>query len=92
MIYFDCAGNHWQAGRKVPYEVKTALNDDGWSAMVTLPWKNLGINVKKVNSFNGQFVRWFERRVNGTWPGHAAYLLAGRLDALDTFIKVDLQK
>ena len=92
VIYFDCAGNHWQAGRKVPYEVKTALNDDGWSAMVTLPWKNLGINVKKVNSFYGQFIRWFERRVNGTWPGHAAYLLAGRIDALDTFIKVDLQK
>ncbi len=93
----DPSGNrYWSFGSDKRWNGKwhseAQTTPDGWSAMVTISWQELGLSPADTKSLRGMFVRQYRRQPSpGSAASEAAQTPRAARHRLDTFAEIRLQ-
>lgn len=91
-MVFDPNNNRYSAVKPIKWTSQVQVTDDGWSGMITVPWREIGLNPDNTKSLNGLFVRQFMRSPQpGTAPARAAVLFGGNRHNQDAFHTINLK-
>lgn len=93
MVVDPVNNRYWRGPCKNHWKSQAEKTDDGWSAMITVPWKILKINPDKPNKLYGAFIRqYLPQPRKGCAPRKWASLFSGARHKTKTFIEITLKK
>jgi hypothetical protein len=86
-------GNRYGAVRPATWTSEAARTETGWSGMITVSWKSLGLAPAAVDALKASFFRQFMISPKpGTAPPQNAHLPGGRRHSLNTTTRVVFKK